>query len=108
MLEQRREKQRRLELLGRPRYQCDQCPASFIKGDNFKVHMQMHAGDKPFVCEECGASFVEARYYKWHCASHKVPSTGPYHGGGGILFLAIFHVLVETTFGLLVVVVVQI
>ncbi|XP_070178174.1 zinc finger protein 91-like [Littorina saxatilis] len=55
----------------KPVFLCDQCPATFKRSSNFKIHEQRHLGNKPFACSQCSAAFVEEKNLKRHMVAHR-------------------------------------
>ncbi|XP_076439181.1 uncharacterized protein LOC143278052 isoform X2 [Babylonia areolata] len=52
-------------------FTCDQCPATFRRSSNLKIHLQRHLGNKPFTCDQCPAAFVEEKNLKRHLVAHR-------------------------------------
>lgn len=45
---------------------CDICAKVFHHSGNFRKHMILHSGERPFKCEICGRTFVLAQHLKSH------------------------------------------
>ena len=44
-------------LLEQKKYACQECEKHFPRNSSLKLHMRIHAGDKPFKCESCEKAF---------------------------------------------------
>ena len=45
---------------------CQECEKRFLRNSSLKLHMRIHAGDKPFKCESCEKAFSDRSNLRRH------------------------------------------
>lgn len=51
-------------------YQCDNCYYSSNVSTNFRRHLLIHSGERPFKCEHCDKGFIQKVNYLGHLKKH--------------------------------------
>ncbi|KAH3819004.1 hypothetical protein DPMN_120734 [Dreissena polymorpha] len=51
-------------------YKCKECGYSCDTSYNLKTHMRIHSGERPYKCEECGKEFKLRDHWKTHMRIH--------------------------------------
>ncbi|KAL3876693.1 hypothetical protein ACJMK2_034497 [Sinanodonta woodiana] len=54
-----------------PRHSCEVCGKSFHDLYYFKLHLQFHTNEKPWICEVCGKAFRQKKLMMAHLNKHK-------------------------------------
>ncbi|KAK3601875.1 hypothetical protein CHS0354_041807 [Potamilus streckersoni] len=54
-----------------PRHSCEVCGKGFHDLYYFKLHVQFHTNEKPWVCEVCGKTFRQKKLMMAHLNKHK-------------------------------------
>ncbi|XP_025081879.1 zinc finger protein 502-like [Pomacea canaliculata] len=49
---------------------CKLCQKQFLSRSGYLRHLQVHAGNKPFICHECGTAFLQSRDLTIHMRIH--------------------------------------
>ena len=56
--------------LGHGSYKCEICNEKFSFGCDYKVHLRMHKGERPFLCDICDKRFTRKIHLKTHQRIH--------------------------------------
>lgn len=51
-------------------FKCSLCNKEFRKRANLRLHMRIHAGEKPFLCDLCGKTFTQSASRNIHMRIH--------------------------------------
>lgn len=51
-------------------YTCEECGYTTVHNGNFKQHLRIHTGEKPFKCGQCGVAFRTSSHLKRHLLTH--------------------------------------
>ncbi|XP_031460807.1 zinc finger protein 420-like isoform X2 [Phasianus colchicus] len=51
-------------------YTCEECGYITVHNGNFKQHLRIHTGEKPFKCGQCGVAFRTSSHLKRHLLTH--------------------------------------
>lgn len=51
-------------------YRCGICDLQLSTRLQFRDHMNLHSGVRPYICEECGKRFCKIRSYRAHLRAH--------------------------------------
>ncbi|KAM9829825.1 zinc finger and BTB domain-containing protein 17 isoform X1 [Syngnathus typhle] len=51
-------------------HKCEDCGKKFTHTGNFKRHVRIHTGEKPFACRDCNKAFSDAAACKAHEKTH--------------------------------------
>ena len=54
------------------KYNCSQCPKSFVSKQNLMFHMSEHTGEYKFSCDKCGKGYNVRATFEKHLSCHQV------------------------------------
>ncbi|XP_038055654.1 histone-lysine N-methyltransferase PRDM9-like [Patiria miniata] len=49
---------------------CSQCDKSFTRSGSLRMHMRIHAGERPYACSHCDKSFTHSAHLRGHMRIH--------------------------------------
>lgn len=58
-------------------FQCEQCGKVLSSQQNYRQHVHIHTGAKPFICPFCGLCFRQGSQLSLHKRTHSLQSQAP-------------------------------